>query len=298
MPSSPIPPVVYGESSGTVALPGSVLTIGRGQRLGQRQQFLPRVQRPGAGQDGDLVAVVEEVGEPLQVLVVRLARRGQVAPRRSGRRGWRDVLPRVGVRVRDLDVVRHGEVGDAAAGVGGADGDVYDGGKLDRVVDHLVVLGHVGVQLVERDFLLVTGAEHRSFLHAGDREHRHVIELGVVQAVEQVNAAGTRGRQAYPDLPGRLGVRGRHEGGGLLVMDQEEADLVLVPAQRFHDPVDPVPGQAEDGVDAPVGQPLDQCFRCDPCHHCLRFLVPCHCPGRTRSNVRSRSDLPTAAREA
>src|SRR4029453_13534708 len=34
-------------------------------------------------------------------------------------------------------------------------------------------------------------------------------------------------------------------------------------AEAFHDPVDAVPGQAEHGVHAPVGQPLDQQLRCD-----------------------------------
>ena len=73
-------------------------------------------------------------------------------------------------------------------------------GQLRRVVDHLVVLGDVGVQLVEVDLLLVAGAEHGCHLHAGDGEDRHVIELGVVQAVEQVDAARPGGGQADADL--------------------------------------------------------------------------------------------------
>jgi len=49
-----------------------------------------------------------------------------------------------------------------------------------------------------------------------------------------------------------------HERGGFLVVDEHEADLVLIPPQGLHDPVDAVPGQPEDGVNAPVSQPLDQ----------------------------------------
>src|SRR5438105_12668846 len=41
-------------------------------------------------------------------------------------------------------------------------------------------------------------------------------------------------------------------------MHQEESDLVLVPADALHDPVDPVAGQAKDGVDVPIDQPLDK----------------------------------------
>jgi hypothetical protein len=116
------------------------------------------------------------------------------------------------------------------------------------------------------DLLLVAGAEHGCLLHAGDGQHRGMVELGVVQAVEQVQAAGPGGGQADPDPAGRLGVAGGHERGRLLVVDEHEPDLVLVAPQPLHDPVDPVPGQPEDGVHAPLGQPLDQQFGRDLVH--------------------------------
>jgi hypothetical protein len=85
-----------------------------------------------------------------------------------------------------------------------------------------------------------------------------VVELGVVQAVEQVDAARAGGGQADPDLAGRLGVAAGHERGRLLVVNEHEPHLVLVAAQPLHDPVDAVAGQAEDGVHSPVGQSFDQ----------------------------------------
>jgi hypothetical protein len=48
------------------------------------------------------------------------------------------VLPRIGVRVRDLDVVGHRDVGDASPGVRRPYGYVDDRGKLRPVVNHLV----------------------------------------------------------------------------------------------------------------------------------------------------------------
>ena len=80
-----------------------------------------------------------------------------------------------------------------------------------------------------------------------------MVELGVVQPVQQVDRARPRGRQTDPEPPGRLGITGRHEGGGLFVMHQDEAHLVRMTAQPFHDPVDAVAGKAEDRVNSPFG---------------------------------------------
>jgi hypothetical protein len=176
------------------------------------------------------------------------------------------MLPGVGVGVSHLDVVRHGDVRHGAARVGVANGQVHHRRNLRRVVDHLVVCRDVLVQLVHRDFLLVPGAEDRGLLRAGDGQHRHVVELGVVQAVQQVDPARPGGGQAHAELTGGLGVRGGHECGGLLVVDEDEPDLVLVPPQALHDPVDAVAGNPEHGIDAPFGQPPDQCLRNDLSH--------------------------------
>ena len=50
------------------------------------------------------------------------------------------------------------------------------------------------------------------------------------------------------------------------MVDQDELHPVRVPPQPLHDPVDAVAGQAEDRVDPPVGQPLDQQLGCDLRH--------------------------------
>jgi hypothetical protein len=54
------------------------------KRLSDGEQFLPGMQRPGAGQDRDLAPVVEEIGEPLQVF-----RRWQAGWRQVDGRGLR-----------------------------------------------------------------------------------------------------------------------------------------------------------------------------------------------------------------
>jgi hypothetical protein len=80
-----------------------------------------------------------------------------------------------------------------------------------------VVAGDVLEQRDQVDLLLVVAAERRARLLADDRHHRLVVELGVVQAVEQVDGARAGGRQAHADLAGELGVRAGHEGGQFLV---------------------------------------------------------------------------------
>ncbi len=106
------------------------------------------------------------------------------------------------------------------------DGNVHQRRDLGRHPDHLVVLRHVHIQLVQRNLLLVPGPEHLSLLHAGEGEDRHVIELGVVKTVEEVDGARAGGGQAYSEPAGGFGISRSHEGGGFLVMDEDELDPV------------------------------------------------------------------------
>ena len=70
-------------------------------------------------------------------------------------------------------------------------------------------------------------------------------------------APGPAGGEADAEPAGELGVAAGGERGRLLVPALDEADLVLVLAQGLEDPVDPVAGQAEGRIHAPVDQLLD-----------------------------------------
>ena len=66
---------------------------------------------------------------------------------------------------------------------------------------HLAVLVRdVLEQRLQVDLLLVVAAERHARLLADDREHRLVVELRVVEAVQEVDRAGARGREADADL--------------------------------------------------------------------------------------------------
>ena len=60
------------------------------------------------------------------------------------------------------------------------------GGHLD------VLVGDVLEQGREVDLLLVVAAEAGARLLADDRDHRLVVELGVIEAVEKVDGSGAR----------------------------------------------------------------------------------------------------------
>ena len=234
------------------------MTIGAPSRLGQLQDLVARAQAAAAGEDRDLLAGVDDVGGALQHLRLRRQRRragdsvGAVARRCCVSSASRPTLVHSWMSFGNVDVR------DAARGQRGLDGLVDDVDDVGRPHDPLVVGGDVHEQLVEVDVLLVVRADQVVEGVAGDRQHRLAVALGVVEAVEQVDAARPGRGQADAQPAGVLGVAAGGERGGLLVPHLDEADLVLVRAQRLEDAVDAVAGEAEDRVHAPVDQPLDQ----------------------------------------
>ena len=123
---------------------------------------------------------------------------------------------------------------------------------MRRTHDALVEDRDVHEELVEVDVLLVVHADEVVKGVAGDGEDGDLIALGVVEAVEQVDAAGAGGGDADADAAGVLGVADGGEGGGFFVADLDEAELVFVGAEGFEEAVDAVAGETEDGVDAPL----------------------------------------------
>jgi hypothetical protein len=170
------------------------------------------------------------------------------------------VLGRVRCR-RRLDVVRQHHAGRAARGERGTERPVHQHRNLLGGVRRLYELGtHVAEQPDQVDLLLVGAAEHRRHLLPDDRHHRLRVELGVVQAVEQVHGARPLGGQAHPDTAGVLGVPDRHERGRLLVPGLDERRLAG-PAQRTDDAVDAVARVAEHPVDTPLQETFDEHVR-------------------------------------
>ena len=154
-------------------------------------------------------------------------------------------------------------------------GDDDGGGRgfaerdADRAVDQVgQLLGHgahlhvvaadVFEQAEQVDFLLVGAAHRRAFGLSDDGHHRHVVELGVVEAVEQVYRSRAAGRHAHPDLAGELGESDGFEGRHLLVAGLHELRFVAGALPGRQQAVDAVPGEAEDLLHTPFPQPGEQ----------------------------------------
>ena len=172
-----------------------------------------------------------------------------------------------------LDVVGEHEVGDVAL----HDGVLHrEGGELGRVrrrQDRLAPLGHGVEGLLERQLLEGARSDDLGLHLSGEREDRDAVDLGVPQAGEQVGGAGAGDGEAGGRVAGELGVAGRGEGGRALVADPDvgEAAVGLGLAQRVGHPEVGVADHAEDGLEPPVAEHVD-----DLVHQAGRRLVGGH----------------------
>ena len=183
---------------------------------------------------------IKNFGRGLKVFVTREPRRrdvnggsGQIG---SGPNGGEGCLSGRG----HLDVVGDRQVRNAATGQGVTNRNVDQRWQLRRHHNHLVVLRHVHKQTVGGYFLLVPGAEHLGLLHPRQGKDRDMVQLGVVEAVQQVDGAGAGGSHAHPQPASSFGVTARHEGRRLFVLYKYETDPVRATSQALHKTVDAI----------------------------------------------------------
>ena len=176
----------------------------------------------------------------------------------------RDVVRHVARRshvLRDrlvLHVDRHGDMRHAAIGERSPAGERHDIGRMGRAHDARVVDGDVHVKLVELHVLLREGVEKVVELEAGDGEHRRLIEFGVIESVQEMDAARPGSRDADPEPPGPFRIGACCEGGSLLMADLNEADFVFPPTKRFDQSVNAIARNSEYCVHSPVDQSVDE----------------------------------------
>src|SRR5438874_8413410 len=105
-----------------------------------------------------------------------------------------------------------------------------------------VVHARVHKKFIEGDILLGVSSDQIVKLQTGDCEHGLVIKFCVVKAVQEMNSAGTRGRQAHTKPAGEFGIAARHESRRLFMAHLDEMDFVLMSAKSFHDSIYSISG--------------------------------------------------------
>ncbi|KAG1306125.1 hypothetical protein G6F62_015467 [Rhizopus arrhizus] len=105
------------------------------------------------------------------------------------------------------------------------------------------VVRHVLEQADQIHLLLVIAAQGAARLLPHDRHHGLMVQLGVVQAVKQMDGAGAGSRQAHPDLARELGMGASHERRAFFVARLDKLQF-FVSSERADQPVNPVAGIA------------------------------------------------------
>jgi hypothetical protein len=101
-----------------------------------------------------------------------------------------------------------------------------------------------------------------------------MIHLRVVEAIQQVNGAGSRGGQAYAEIASELGVGARHERGHLLMPHLHEIELVAGAGKRADEAIDPVSGETKDALYSPGGKPFPEKIAYCFCHITTSYKGP------------------------
>ncbi|MDR6169968.1 hypothetical protein QE359_000997 [Curtobacterium sp. SORGH_AS776] len=208
------------------------------QAFGEGDDLVVGARDAGAGEDGDLVGAVEQLRGALQLgLCGDDPRLGALDGRDAGRDG-----------LGEEHVARDDEHGDAALLDRGAHRDLEQARHLGRVGDVLDVDRALAEEVLRVGLLEVAGTDLRRGDVRSDREDRHAGAVRVVEAVDQVQVAGTAAARTHGEVPGQLGLGGGGERGRLLVADVLPPDRAVL-AQRVGEAVEGVPGETVDPFD-------------------------------------------------
>ena len=138
-------------------------------------------------------------------------------------------------------------------------------GAVDQVPDLLRFggdfherAGHILEERRQVHFLLEMAAlRHLRYL-PDDGDDRLVVQPGIVEAVEQMDRAGSLRRQADTHLAREAGMAGRHQRGRLFVANRNVGGLVAGSLQGPQNAVDAIAGVPENPFDPPLAQLADE----------------------------------------
>ena len=167
------------------------------------------------------------------------------------------------------------------------------------VADEVVVLGHRQRDAGDVDLLERVLADERPGHVAGDRDHRHGVQLRGGDAGDEVGGAGAAGAHAHADLAAGPGVAVGRVGAALLVPDEDVPDLGVV-AEDVVDREDDAAGVAEQRVRALADERLHEGVRADagplPRAHVVEHLAAGLLDRGSRRRTVTRHVAPTPRR--
>ena len=206
---------------------------GRLEAVGEGHQQVVGALAAGAGVDADLLAVGQQAGDVLQFGVAGAQHR-----LREMHRERQVVLHRGLADVGRQDHHRHAApVERRLAGQG------HHPASLFRAVHLLAEHRAAGVDRLEVDLLGKLHAQLRGDDLAGDQDHRRAVALGLVDAVDEVQAARSAGAGAGGQASADVGLGARGEGRRFFVAHVDPLDLAAMDGVG-----DMVEGVADDAI--------------------------------------------------
>ena len=196
--------------------------------------------------------------------------------------------------LRDVHV--HGPGAPVLRDVEGFGDDARD---VVGVADQVVVLRHRQRDAGDVDLLERVLADERPGDVAGDRDHRHRVQLRGGDAGDEVGGTGAAGAHAHADLAAGTGVAVGRVGAALLVPDEDVPDLGVV-AEDVVDRQDDAARVGEERVGALADERLHEGVRADagplPRAHVVEHLAAGLLDRGSRRRTVTRHVAPTPRR--
>src|SRR5207248_5347267 len=180
--------------------------------------------------------------------------------------------------IQVLHIFGKNDTGDRTLGFSDAHCTVNQVAYLYRIHSCVDILAcDIFEQRLEVNLLLVVAANGRARRLANNRHNGLMIHFGIVQTIEQVNCARSRGRQADTDLSCKLGVSGCHERCHLFMAHLHKLEQVFIALQAAQDAVNAVARIAIDAFNTPRRKAFQQKITDFITHESHSFPILCGC---------------------
>ena len=218
--------------------------------IGERAQFVGCAMAPGAAHDHDAAGLIDPAGDIGDVCITRCDFGSWLQRREAGHAA-------VGL-CRD-DILRQRQMRDATAGIGGCDRLMNDGRCLSRRGDRFGVQRDITEQEIGFGRLDEVGAVQLARHVPGERKNRRMVAARLIEAGDEMGAAGSGRSGADPKPTSKLGLASGCERRSLLMADADPFNFAV--ADRIGERIERVADQCENMLDANLLEHANQDVR-------------------------------------